>query len=75
MTVRPDGIVTLPLIGDVKAAGRAPSQIQKEISKRYAEYVRLDETAVSVGVAQVNSYSFTISGSVEKAASIPRRAT
>lgn len=67
VTVRPDGVVTLPLIGDVKAAGRPPSQIQKEISKRYAEYVRLDETAVSVGVSQVNSYSFTISGNVEKA--------
>jgi polysaccharide export outer membrane protein len=67
VTVRPDGVVTLPLIGDVKAAGRPPSQLQKEISKRYAEYVRLDETAVSVGVSQVNSYSFTLSGNVEKA--------
>jgi polysaccharide biosynthesis/export protein len=66
-TVRPDGIVTLPLIGDVKAAGHTPSAIQRECAKRYAAYVRLEETSVSVGVAAVNSYTFTISGQVEKA--------
>lgn len=67
VTVRPDGIVTLPLIGDVKAAGRTPSQIQREVSKRYSEFVRIEESVVSVGITQVNSYSFTISGNVEKA--------
>ncbi len=64
--VRPDGVITLPLIGDVKAAGRTPSVIQKEIAKRYAEYVKIEESLVSVGVSQVNSYYFTISGNVEK---------
>lgn len=67
VAVRPDGIVTLPLIGDVKAAGRTPSELQKEIQKRYGEYVRLDGTTVSVGVSQVNSYSFAVSGNVERA--------
>jgi polysaccharide export outer membrane protein len=67
VTVRPDGIVTLPLIGDVKAAGDVPSHIQKDLSRRYATYVRIEETAVSVAVTQVNSYNFTVSGNVEKA--------
>jgi len=67
VAVRPDGIVTLPLIGDVKAAGSPPSHMQKELLKRYAAFVRIEETAVSVGVSQVNSYTFTISGNVEKA--------
>ena len=67
VVVRPDGIVTLPLIGDVKAAGRTPSQIQKEISMRYANFIRIEESVVSVGVSQVNSLNFTISGNVEKA--------
>ncbi|HSO37040.1 MAG TPA: polysaccharide biosynthesis/export family protein [Labilithrix sp.] len=66
VVVRPDGVVTLPLIGDVKAAGRTPSQIQKEISQRYANFIRVEESVVSVGVSQVNSLSFTISGNVEK---------
>ena len=64
VVVRPDGIVTLPLIGDVKAAGRTPSQIQKEISMRYANFIRIEESVVSVGVSQVNSLNFTISGNV-----------
>jgi len=67
VVVRPDGVVTLPLIGDVKASGRTPSQIQKEISQRYANFIRVEESVVSVGVTQVNSLSFTISGNVEKA--------
>lgn len=66
VTVRPDGIITLPLIGDVKASGRTPTALQKEVTKRYGEFIRLDST-VNVGVAQVNSYSFTVSGNVEKA--------
>jgi polysaccharide export outer membrane protein len=66
VVVRPDGVVTLPLIGDVKAAGRTPSQIQKEISQRYANFIRVEESVVSVGVSQVNSLNFTISGNVEK---------
>jgi len=67
VVVRPDGVVTLPLIGDVKAAGRTPTQIQKEISQRYANFIRVEESVVSVGVSQVNSLSFSISGNVEKA--------
>jgi polysaccharide export outer membrane protein len=67
VTVRPDGIVTLPLVGDVKAAGRTPSELQKEITKRLAAYMREEELVVSVGVAAVNSYYFTVLGSVERA--------
>src|SRR4051794_29470736 len=37
VAVRPDGIVTLPLIGAVKASGRTPSDLQKELAKRYAD--------------------------------------
>jgi polysaccharide export outer membrane protein len=65
VTVRPDGILTLPLIGPVKAAGRTPSDLQRELAKRYADYVRAEEVVVSVGVTAVNSYQFTVSGNVE----------
>lgn len=65
VTVRPDGIITLPLIGAVKAAGRTPSDLQRELAKRYADYVRAEEVVVAVGVTAVNSYSFTVSGNVE----------
>jgi polysaccharide export outer membrane protein len=67
VTVRPDGVVTLPLIGDVKAAGRTTTELQQEITGRLAAYVRDEQLAVSVGVVAVNSYQFTVLGSVEHA--------
>jgi polysaccharide export outer membrane protein len=67
VTVRPDGVVTLPLIGDVKATGRTPSELRKEITTRLADYVRDEQIVVSVGVSAVNSYHFTVLGSVEHA--------
>jgi polysaccharide biosynthesis/export protein len=67
VTVRPDGVVTLPLIGDVKAGGRTPSELQKEITKRLAQFLREEELVVSVGVVSVNSYHFTVMGAVEHA--------
>ncbi|MBX3206867.1 MAG: polysaccharide biosynthesis/export family protein [Labilithrix sp.] len=67
VTVRPDGVITLPLIGDVKAGGRTPSDLQREIAKRLADFVREEDVVVSVGVASVNSYHFTVMGSVERA--------
>jgi polysaccharide export outer membrane protein len=66
VVVRPDGIITLPLIGDVRAAGRTPTELQKEVTQRYLEFVRSEEVVVSVAIAQVNSYYFTVSGNVER---------
>jgi polysaccharide export outer membrane protein len=34
VTVRPDGTITLPLIGDVTAAGRTPSELRDEIKRK-----------------------------------------
>lgn len=65
VSVRPDGLITLPLIGAVRAAGRTPSDLQRELAKRFTDYVRAEELVVSVDVAAVNSYQFTVHGNVE----------
>jgi len=67
VVVRPDGVITLPLIGDVRAAERTPSEIQKDLAHRYLEFLKNEEVVVSVAIAQVNSYYFTVSGNVEHA--------
>jgi len=67
VNVRPDGIITLPLIGNVRAAGRTPTELQKDIAKRLSDFVRDEEVVVSVGLVTVNSYTFTVIGSVEHA--------
>jgi len=64
-TVRPDGTITMPLIGDVQAAGKTPSQLKQEIQKRVAEFIKLDSsTTITVAVTAINSYRFTVSGEV-----------
>lgn len=60
--VRPDGTLTMPLLGDVRAAGQTPSQIKEEVTKRLTKYFK--DAVVTVSVQSVNSYRFTVSGNV-----------
>lgn len=64
--VRPDGTITMPLVGDIKAVGRSPSALRSEITKRLQSFVRDEGAIVSIAVTDVNSYRFTVSGQVEK---------
>lgn len=64
--VRPDGTVTMPLIGDIRAVGKTPSWLKQEITRRLASYIRDESAIVSVAVTEVNSYAFTVSGNVER---------
>lgn len=62
VVVRPDGMISLPLVGDVKAAGLSPDQLKLSIEKKLREY---SETAiVSVIVQAVNSYKVFVLGEV-----------
>src|SRR5438552_10951686 len=51
LKVRPDGTITLPLLGDIRAAGRTPSQIRDEITRQLATYVKSETSKVTVAVA------------------------
>lgn len=63
VVVRPDGKISLPLIGDIHAAGFTPNQLRDLIIKRLKEY---QETAVaSVIVQAVNSYRVFILGEIK----------
>jgi polysaccharide biosynthesis/export protein len=64
--VRPDGTITLPLIGDLEANGRTPTQLRDDITKHLSRYVRDEGVVVTVAVTGVNSYTFTVSGNVER---------
>ncbi len=62
--IRPDGTLTLPLIGDVRAAGRTPSELKAELQQRVKTYVRDESAVVSVAVAEVHSYQVVVTGRV-----------
>lgn len=64
--VRPDGSITVPLIGEVQAAGRTPAQLRADIQARLSKFVKDEGTIVTVAVVEVNSYSVTVSGKVQR---------
>lgn len=64
VTIRPDGTITLPLIGDVSAAGLTANVLAKRISERLTEYV--SSPIVTVQVKEVNSYFIYVMGEVVK---------
>lgn len=63
VTVRPDGRISLPLIGDIKAAGLTPEEIRDVIVARLEKYQ--SSVVVSVIVQEVNSYRVFIVGEVK----------
>ncbi len=65
VTVRPDGTITMPLIGDLKADGRTPSQLRSEITRQLGKFVRDESAVVTIAVTSINSYSFIVTGNVE----------
>ena len=64
-TVRPDGTVTMPLLGDIQAVGRTPTQLRDEVQKRLSAFVKDETATVTVALTSVSSYRFTVSGNFE----------
>ena len=62
--VRPDGRISLPLIGDIPASGVTPIDLSGAIASRLKEY--METPTVSVMVKEVNSYSIYVVGQVAK---------
>lgn len=66
-TIRPDGTITMPLVGDLKAAGETPSSLKGRIKSRLGDFVKLQGTEITVAVKSWRSYRFTIQGEVTRA--------
>jgi len=62
--VRPDGGVSYPLIGDVRAAGRTVQEIREEITKRLDQYI--PDPVVSVTIVKTGSQRVYVIGKVAK---------
>lgn len=60
--VRPDGMISLVLVGDLPAAGRTPMHLGDEITQKLKKYVQ--EPSVSVVVLAVNSQRIYLMGEV-----------
>ncbi|HET6464255.1 MAG TPA: polysaccharide biosynthesis/export family protein [Nitrospiria bacterium] len=69
VTVRPDGKVSLPLIGDVQASGLTTDELKTVVTQKMKEYIATPE--VSVLVSAINSYFYYILGEIAKPGKYP----
>lgn len=69
LPVRPDGDISLPLIGQVRASGYTPLQLQQELTKMLRAYI--DHPRVTVVVTKVMSRMFNVLGKVVKPGAYP----
>lgn len=67
--VRSDGKISLPLIGEIQAAGKTPLQLEQDITARLKTYIT--DPDVTVMVSKINSQKFNILGRVAKPGSYP----
>jgi polysaccharide export outer membrane protein len=64
VSVRPDGKISLPLLGDVEAAGQTTGELREVLVKRYTEFIAAPE--ISVIVNEVKSIKVSVIGEVLK---------
>lgn len=69
LPVRSDGKISLPLIGEVQAAGQTPLRLEDTIKELLQPYLAQPE--VTVIVQQINSQKFNILGRVARPGSYP----
>jgi polysaccharide export outer membrane protein len=70
VVVRPDGLITLPVINEVEAAGLTTEQLRERVAEKAAKFVT-QAPIVSVVVRQIHSRSVYITGRVLKPGSYP----
>jgi polysaccharide export outer membrane protein len=69
LAVRPDGKITLPLVGEIQAGDLTPEQLTKLIAESLSKYINRPE--VLVQVQSVRSKRFLVSGEVNRPGTYP----
>lgn len=69
LQIRPDGKITVPLVGDVAAAGRTPVALRDSITTALKEYIT--NPVVTVIVVEFEPQSVSVMGEVERPGPVP----
>jgi len=64
LTIRPDGMISFPLLNDIPAAGLTAMQLQNKLTSGLQQYITNPQ--VSVVVQTVNSFTVSVLGEVQK---------
>ena len=75
VTVRPDGKISVPLIGEIEVGGRTPNEVAETIKKQLSAYVRDPNVVVIVSEMRANEflYRIRVTGAVRTPRSMPYR--
>lgn len=73
--VRPDGKISVPLVGDVDAGGRTPEEVSGEIQDKLKTFVRDPQVTVIVTALRSHEYlsRVRVTGAVRSPVSVPYR--
>lgn len=73
--VRPDGMISVPLIGDVMAGGKTPAEVSVEIAEKLKAFVRDPQVAVILTELRSHEYlsRVRVTGAVRQPISVPYR--
>ena len=71
LPVRPDGFISMPMVGEVQAAGKTPTELADALKQSFQSYVQ--EPRVTVIVREVNSSRVFITGEVAHPGAYPLR--
>jgi polysaccharide export outer membrane protein len=69
--VRPDGFISLPIVGELQAAGKTPAELEVLIGEKLQPYVQAPK--VTVIVREVNSSKVFVTGEVAHPGAFPLR--
>lgn len=75
VTVLPDGEISLPLVGEIKAAGLTERDLAAQIREKLSEFVRSPEVSVTVSNPESANFQqrIRVTGAVLNPASVPYR--
>ncbi len=71
LPVRPDGRISLPLVGEVEAAGKTAAELQAGLSKALSPYIK--DATVAVVVREINASRVFVLGEVTRPGGFPLR--
>lgn len=73
--IRPDGMISVPLAGDVRAGGRTPEELANVVEEGLGHYIRDPEVTAIVTELNSHEYLFRVraTGAIEEPLSMPHR--
>jgi len=67
--VRPDGKITIPLVGDVQASGLTPERLGAQLTQALSE--QINQPVVTVSVLEVQSKTYKMAGAIARPGPYP----